>query len=78
MGHHSPNHQWDMHGHSLFLLTPVWARGTDISPRVLHKHLLFLRWATWAGAWVEVKAKTSKPILQGLRGMSTLGYHISV
>ena len=26
MGHHSPNHQWDMHRRSLFFLTAVLAR----------------------------------------------------
>ena len=52
MGHLSPNRQWDMHEHSLFLLTPAKARGTDISPRVPHKHLLFRRWATLARARV--------------------------
>ena len=38
MGHHSPNRQWDMHRRNLFLLTPAWARGNGVSPRVLHKH----------------------------------------
>ena len=74
MGHHNPSRQWDMHGHSLFLLTLAWARGTDVSPRVLHKDLLFRRWAIWARAWVGVKVKTSRPVLQGPRGMSTLYY----
>ena len=41
MGHHNPNHQWDMRRRGLFLLTSSWAKGTGISPRVLHKHLLF-------------------------------------
>ena len=27
------SHQWDKCGHSLFLLTPMGARGTSISPR---------------------------------------------
>ena len=35
-GHHSPNHQWDMCKHSLFLLTLAWAKGIGVSPRVLH------------------------------------------
>ena len=35
MGHHNPNHQRDMRRRSLFLLTPTWAKGTGISPRVL-------------------------------------------
>ena len=43
MEHHNSNHQWEMHRRSLFLLTPAWAKGTGISPRVLHKHLLFHR-----------------------------------
>ena len=42
MGHLSSSHEWDMNGRSLFLLTPAWARGTDVSLRVLHKHLLFV------------------------------------
>ena len=50
MGHHSPSHQWDMCGRSLFLLTPTWATGTGISPTVLHKHLLLRKRATWARA----------------------------
>ena len=33
LGWHSPSHQWDMHGHNLFLLTPMRAKGTSISPR---------------------------------------------
>ena len=61
LGHHNPNHQWDMHRHSLFLLTPSWAKGTGINPRVLQKHLLFNRRATWARAWVGVEVKTSRP-----------------
>ena len=36
VGHHSPNHQWDMRKRSLFLLTLAWAKGTSVSPRVLH------------------------------------------
>ena len=63
MGHYSPNRQWDLHRRSLFLLTPVWARGTGVSPKVLHKHLLFRRRATWAREWVGVEAKTSRPVL---------------
>ena len=34
MGHHSPNHQWDMHRRSLLLLTPAWARGKVSVPSV--------------------------------------------
>ena len=65
MGHHSPSRQWDLRRLNLFLLTPAWARGTDISPKVLHKHLLLRRWATLARAWVEVEVKISRPVLQG-------------
>ena len=42
-GHHSPNQQWDSHICSSFLLTPVWAKGTGVSPRVLQKHSLIRR-----------------------------------
>ena len=41
MGHHSPNRQWDMRKRNFLLLTPAWAKGTSVSVRVLHKHLLF-------------------------------------
>ena len=71
LGHHNSNHQWDMHRRGLFLLTPSWARGTGISPRVLHKHLLVRIRATWAMSWVEVQARTSKLGLQGPKGAST-------
>ena len=43
MGHHSPNHQWDLHRCSLFFLTPAWANGTGFSPKVLYKHSLILK-----------------------------------
>ena len=43
MGHHSPNHQWDSHRCSSFLLTPAWAKGTGVNPRVVHKHSLIRR-----------------------------------
>ena len=55
MGHLSLSNQWEMHRHSLFLPTPSWAREDSISPKVLHKHLLFRRRATWAWAWAEVE-----------------------
>ena len=80
MGHHSPSHQWDLRRRILFLLNPARARGTDISPKVLHKHLLFRRWATSFKAWVGVGVgvgvgtKVSRPVLQGPRGVSTLWY----
>ena len=72
MGHHSPNYRWDVHKHRLFLLIPVWAKGTGISLRVLHKHLLCHRQAKEARAWVEVEGRAHKPRLQGPRGVSTL------
>ena len=65
---------WDKHEYSSFLLTPAWARGTDISPRVLYKHLLLHRWATWAKAWVGVEAKISKPRHHGHKGVSMFWY----
>ena len=68
MGHHSPNHQWDSHRHSSFLLTPAWAKGTGVSYMVLHKHLLIHRWATWTKGWVEVKGMARRPGLLARRG----------
>ena len=50
IGHHSPSHQWDFHRCSLFLPTLTWANEGGISPRVLHKILLFRRRATSARA----------------------------
>ena len=63
MGHHSPSHQLGMNRSSLLLPTPPWAKEENINPKVLHKHLLFLRRATWAKAWVEVEDRAHK---QGL------------
>ena len=57
MGHHSPNHQWDMHRRSLFPPTLPWAWEDSISAKVLHKHLLFGIQATRARAWVEVEVE---------------------
>ena len=74
-GQRSPSHQWDRHGHNLFLLTPAWARRTDISPRVLHKHLLLYRQAREARVWVEVKDRAYGSRLQGPRGVSMPSHH---
>ena len=77
MGHHSPNRQWDMRRCSLFLLTRAWARGTGVNPRVMHKHLLFRRQATWDKATFRrqatwgVESKAFRSGLQGPRGMFT-------
>ena len=71
MGHLSPNHQWDMHRHSLSLLTPAQARGTSINPRVRHKHRLFRRQAREAKAWVEVGYRAHRPGPRGPKGVST-------
>ena len=71
MRHHNPSHQWDLHKRSLFLPTLPWAKERSISPKVLHKHLLFCRWVTWARAWVEVEDRAHRLILQGPRGVST-------
>ena len=75
LGHHSPSHQWDTHRSSMFLFTPTRAREIGISPRVLHKHLLFHRWATWARVRVEVKDKDHRLGRQGSRGISMQLYH---
>ena len=71
MRHLSPSHQWDVHKLSLFFSTPPWARGANISPKVLHMLLLLHDQARWARVWVEVEANAHKLRLQGLRGMST-------
>ena len=70
MRYPSPNHQWDVHRLNLFLLTPPWARGSSISPRVLHKPLLLHDQAGCTRAWVEVEVRAHKPRLQGRKGMS--------
>ena len=71
MGHLSPNHQWDVHRHSLFLLTPPWAKRDSISHRALYRALLLYSQARWARAGVEVEGKAHKPGLQGPRGVFT-------
>ena len=63
MGHLSPSHHLDRHGHSLFLLTPVRERGTSISPRVVYKSLLLHGQAREAEVWVEVEDKAHGPRL---------------
>ena len=57
MGHHSPSHQLGLHTRNLFLPTLPWAREGSISPKVLHKHLLFHRWPTRARTWVKVEVE---------------------
>ena len=60
MGHPIPSHQWDVRRLSLFLLTPPWARGTSINPRVLHRPFLPYNQTGWARVWVEVEARAHK------------------
>ena len=72
LGQRSRSHQWDRHGHSLFLLTPVRARGTSISLRVLYRSLLLHR---EAGVWVKAKDRAHGPKLPGSKGMSTPSHH---
>ena len=71
MGHLSPSHQWDVYRHSLFLLTPPWARRDSINRKVLHRALLLRNQAIWTRAGVKVEARAHKPGLQGPRGVST-------
>ena len=61
MGHHSSNHQWDMRGCSLFLLTPSWAKRESICLRVRHRHRLDRRQVKEARAWVEVEDRALRP-----------------
>ena len=75
MGHYSLSHQWDVHRHSMFLLTPVQVKGTDISLRVLHKNLLHHRQVREARVWVEVRDRAHRSGLQGPRGVSTSLHH---
>ena len=70
MGHLSHNHQWDVHRRDLFLITLTWAKGTNISLKVLHKHLLLRRQVGWAKAWVNVEGRAHRPGLQGPKGVS--------
>ena len=39
------SHQWNMHGLKLFLLTPVWVRGTSFRCGMLRKRLRYYRQA---------------------------------
>ena len=70
-GQCSPSHQWDRCGHSLFLHSPIRVRGTSISLRVLHKHLLPHRQAKEARVWVKAEDRAYKLGHQGFRGVST-------
>ena len=73
MGHPSPSHKLDVHILGLFLLTLPWAKGTNISPRALHRPLLLHDQARRDKAWVEVEVedRAHKPGLQRPRGVST-------
>ena len=64
MGHLNSNHQWDMHIHNLSLLTPARARGTNISPKVRHRHRLFRIEAREARPWIEVEYRAYRPGLE--------------
>ena len=64
-----------MHRRNLFLLSPAWAKGTGISPRVLHKRLLLHRQAREVRVWVEAKDKAYRLGLRRPRGVSTSLYH---
>ena len=75
LGQRNPSHQWDMHGHRLFLHPPVWVKGTSISPRVSYVHLLPYRQAREVRAWVGAKDRAYKLGHQGYRDMSTPAYH---
>ena len=75
MEHPSLNHQWDVRRLGLLLLTSPWAKGTSISPRVLHRPLLLHNQVGWSRAWVKVEvkieAKAHRLGLQGPKGVST-------
>ena len=43
MGHRSPNQRWDRRGYSIFLHSPVLARGASISFKDLHVGVLMRR-----------------------------------
>ena len=49
-----------MRGYSIFLYSPVQARGASISFRELHKHLPLHRQAREARLWAEVKGEAHK------------------
>ena len=68
MRHLGPSHQWEVHRLSLFLFTLPWARGTNISPRALHRPLPLHDQVRRARAWAEVEDMAHKTGLQGPRG----------
>ena len=78
MGQRIPSHQWDRRRRSLFLLTPIQARGTNINLKVLHERLLLYRYAIETRVWVkvEVEDRVHGPRHQEPRGMSTPSHHI--
>ena len=61
---------------TVFLLTPVRAKRTNISPRVLHKRLQLHSKAREAKVWVEVEDRAHMLGLQRSKGVSTQLYHL--
>ena len=62
--------------HSMFLLPPIQARGTGISPRVRYRHRVFRRQARGVRAWVDVEGRAYRLRLRGSRGVSMPLHHI--
>ena len=61
----------DRRGYSMFLHSPVQARGPSFSFRELHEHLPFHRQAREARVWVEAEDEAHMQGHQGFRGVST-------
>ena len=74
-GQHSPSQRWDRRGYSIFLHSPVQARGASISFRELHGHLPLHRQAREARLWAEVDGEAHRQGHQGFRGVSMSSHH---
>ena len=74
-GQHSPRQRWDRRGYSIFLHSPVQARGASISFRELHGHLPLHRQTREAKLWAEVEDEAHRQGHQGFRGVSTPSHH---
>ena len=72
---HSPSQRWDRRGYSIFLHSPIQARGASISFRELHGHLPLHRQAREARLLAEAEDEVHWQGHQGFRGVSTPSHH---
>ena len=72
LGQRSPSQRWDRRGYSIFLHSPVQARGASIKFREPHGCLPLHRQAREARLWAEAEDEAHRQGRQGFRGVSTV------